>query len=161
MPLHIWSLGSQTRCADLLLILSKPSARKWAYTDSSTLTYTIVSLGTQRGGGILPCKVTNLVNIMPAHTYFTYMLQCLFHHSIFYSLSFTLDRSLCVDWNFTVFNLCSVCLSVVSLWWNPNKLLLSAYFWQMLASAATVVKTMSTSMTTSTWMKSLQNQMNC
>ena len=44
-----------------MLIITKPSTTKWAYTDSSTLS--TISLGTQRGGGggILLGKVTNLV----------------------------------------------------------------------------------------------------
>ena len=43
-----WSLGNQTRCADLLLIITKPSTTKWAYTDSSS--WLTVLLCTQRGG---------------------------------------------------------------------------------------------------------------
>ena len=39
--LYHWSLCNQTRCADLLLVITKPSTRKWAYIDSSTLTYSI------------------------------------------------------------------------------------------------------------------------
>ena len=56
--LYHWSLGNQTRCADLLLIVTKPSTTKWAYTDSSTLTY---SISKHTMVGILPGKVTNLV----------------------------------------------------------------------------------------------------
>ena len=35
------SLGNQTGCADLLLLITKQSTRKWAYTNSSILTHTI------------------------------------------------------------------------------------------------------------------------
>ena len=56
--LYQWSLGNQRRCADLLFIITKPNTTKWAYTDSSTLTYTITS---HTMGGILWRKATNLV----------------------------------------------------------------------------------------------------
>ena len=39
--LYHCSLGKQTSCADLLLMIIKPSTTKWAYTDSGTLTYSI------------------------------------------------------------------------------------------------------------------------
>ena len=42
-PKQFDALGNQTMCADLLL--TKPSTRKWACTDSSTLTTVSVSLG--------------------------------------------------------------------------------------------------------------------
>ena len=41
--LYHWSLGNQTRCADLLLLITKPSTTKWPHTDSSPLTYTVTS----------------------------------------------------------------------------------------------------------------------
>ena len=47
--LYRWSLGNQTRCADLLLIISKLSTTKWAYTDGSSLTYSITRHRTERG----------------------------------------------------------------------------------------------------------------
>ena len=60
--LYHWSLGNQTRCADLLLIITKPSTTKWAYTDSSTLTYSITWHTKMVGRGcILLRKMTNLV----------------------------------------------------------------------------------------------------
>ena len=39
--LYYLSLCNQTRCADLLLLITKPSTTKWAYTDSGTSTYSI------------------------------------------------------------------------------------------------------------------------
>ena len=48
--LYHWSLGNQRRCSDLLFIITKPRTTKWACTDSSTLTYTIIK---QTTGGIL------------------------------------------------------------------------------------------------------------
>ena len=61
--LYQWSLGSQSRCADLLFIITKPSTTKLAYTDSFTLTYTITrhKTGWGWGRGILLCKMTNLI----------------------------------------------------------------------------------------------------
>ena len=53
--LYQWSLGNQTRCADLLLIISKPITTKWAYTDSSTLTYTIIRLTVGGEWGVFCC----------------------------------------------------------------------------------------------------------
>ena len=59
--LHYWPLGNQTRCADILLLVTKPSTTKWAYTDSSTLTYSITG-HTVGGwwwwwwGGVLFCQ---------------------------------------------------------------------------------------------------------
>ena len=51
--LYHLSLGNRTRCADLLLLITKPSTTKWAYSDlytgSSTLTYT-VKIGGEGGG---------------------------------------------------------------------------------------------------------------
>ena len=47
--LYHWSLGNQTKCADLLLLITKRSTTRWAYTDSSTLTYSITKHKT--GGG--------------------------------------------------------------------------------------------------------------
>ena len=56
--LYNWSLCNQTRCADVLLTITKPSTRKWVYTDSSTSTYSItwhhrtqVGIGGGGGGG--------------------------------------------------------------------------------------------------------------
>ena len=61
--LHHRSLCYQTRFVDVLviLLLTKPSTRKWAYTDNITVIK--VSLGTQQvgGGSYLPCKETNLL----------------------------------------------------------------------------------------------------
>ena len=54
--MYHWSLGNQ-RCAGLLFIVTKPSRTKWAYTDSSTLTYAVTR---HTMGGILPGKATNL-----------------------------------------------------------------------------------------------------
>ena len=53
VPLVSW----QSRCTDLLLVITKPSTTKWAYTDSSTLTYAVTR---HTMGGILPGKATNL-----------------------------------------------------------------------------------------------------
>ena len=39
--LYHWSLGNQRKCAGLLFIIPKPCTSKWAYTDSSNLTYTV------------------------------------------------------------------------------------------------------------------------
>ena len=39
--LNHWSHGNQTRCANVLLQITKPSTTNWAYTDSKTLTYGI------------------------------------------------------------------------------------------------------------------------
>ena len=46
----------QSWCTYLLLIITKPSTTKWAYTDSSTLTYTITrhTIG-EKGGGVFCC----------------------------------------------------------------------------------------------------------
>ena len=41
VPLISWQPSNHSRCADLLLIITKPSTRKWAQSDSSTLTYSI------------------------------------------------------------------------------------------------------------------------
>ena len=49
--LHHWSLGSKTRCADLPLIITKPSTSKWAYIESSILTYSITR-NTIQGWGV-------------------------------------------------------------------------------------------------------------
>ena len=54
------------KCADLLFIVTKPSTTKWAYTDSSTLTYTITTHTT--GGyfaaqGDKPC-ITFLLSVV-------------------------------------------------------------------------------------------------
>ena len=49
-------LGNQTGCADLLLLFTKPSTTKSAYTDSITFTR-----HTTAGGDILPRKPTNAV----------------------------------------------------------------------------------------------------
>ena len=43
--LYRWFLGSQSRYADLLFKIAKPSTTKWAYTDSSFLTYTRHTVG--------------------------------------------------------------------------------------------------------------------
>ena len=64
--MYHWSLCTQTRCTELLLIITKPTTTKWAYTDSSTLICSITRHTTERGvggrgGGILPRKATNLV----------------------------------------------------------------------------------------------------
>ena len=56
--LYHCSLGNQSRCADLLLLITKPSTAKWAYTDSSTLSYTITR---NTMASILPHMATNLV----------------------------------------------------------------------------------------------------
>ena len=69
--LYHWSLGNQRKCADLLFIVTKPTATKWAYADSSTLTYTITR-HTTRGGVVIsqgdkPCFRWNL-----AHKYWFY-----------------------------------------------------------------------------------------
>ena len=42
-PLYHWCIGNQTRCADLLLLITEPSTTKWAITDSSTLTHSITT----------------------------------------------------------------------------------------------------------------------
>ena len=60
-------IDNQTRCADLILFVIKPSTTKWAYTESSTLTYSItkhasVCVCVCVGGG-LPRKATNLVSV--------------------------------------------------------------------------------------------------
>ena len=50
----------------LLFLIAKPSTTKWAFTDSSTFTFSITRHTTPAGdggGGILPCKATNLVPI--------------------------------------------------------------------------------------------------
>ena len=52
--LYHWSLGNR-RCADLLCIITKPSTTKWAYTVSSTLTYTITRHTTGLGGWVVFC----------------------------------------------------------------------------------------------------------
>ena len=49
-----WSLGNQNRCTDLLLIITKPSKRKWACADSSTLTYSITQL--RKGLVVVFCR---------------------------------------------------------------------------------------------------------
>ena len=51
--LYNWSLCNQTRCADVLLTITKPSTRKWVYTDSSTSTYSITRhRTTECGSGV-------------------------------------------------------------------------------------------------------------
>ena len=63
--LYHWPLGNQSRCADLLLLITKASTTKWVYTDSSTWLTFAVSLGTQREGEFfffLLNKATNLVS---------------------------------------------------------------------------------------------------
>ena len=61
--LYHWSLGNQTRCVDVLFLINKPSTTNWAYTDSNTLTYSVTRNTTRvGGGGISPCKATNLVS---------------------------------------------------------------------------------------------------
>ena len=54
LPYH-WSFGNQTKCADLLLLITKQSTTKWAYTDSSTLTYSITRHITGGGGVVFCC----------------------------------------------------------------------------------------------------------
>ena len=39
--LYHWSLGDQTRCADLLLLITERSSRKWAFTDRNILGWNI------------------------------------------------------------------------------------------------------------------------
>ena len=55
----IWSLGNQTRCADLILLITTPSTTMWAYTDNRTLTVSIIRY-TMRGyfaaQGDKPCS---------------------------------------------------------------------------------------------------------
>ena len=59
------SLGNQSRCADLLvLLITKPSTPKWACTDSGTLTHSITrhTTGRWEGGyfaaqGDKPCNI--------------------------------------------------------------------------------------------------------
>uniref|UniRef100_UPI003AF64366 hypothetical protein n=1 Tax=Thiolapillus sp. TaxID=2017437 RepID=UPI003AF64366 len=51
---------NQTRCADLILLITKPSTTMWAYTDNITLTYSIIRY-TMRAN--LPRKATNLVRV--------------------------------------------------------------------------------------------------
>ena len=40
--LYLRSLGNQTRCADLLLLIIKPNTTKRAFAESRTLTYSII-----------------------------------------------------------------------------------------------------------------------
>ena len=71
--LYHWSLGNQRKYADLLFIISKPSTRKWAYPNSSTLTCTITR-HTKGGGGYFaeqgnkPCFSSGLI-ICELHHY--------------------------------------------------------------------------------------------
>ena len=58
-------------------MITEPSTTKWAYTDSSTLTYSITRHTT---GGILQCKATNLA------VFFFFLLVCLFFHCYQYGL---------------------------------------------------------------------------
>ena len=68
--LYHWSLGSQTRCADVLLLITKPSATKLAYADSNTLTYSITrhAMRVGMGMGYFVFKATNLVAFGPVAT---------------------------------------------------------------------------------------------
>ena len=50
--LYHWSLDNQTRCVDLLFLITKPSTTKWAYTDSSTFTFRIISINRHTTGGL-------------------------------------------------------------------------------------------------------------
>ena len=81
------SLGNQTRCADLLIIITKASTTKWPYFDSITLIYSITETTTGEGegggggaaggggGSILPHMATNLVLIRGLRTSYTKRLS--------------------------------------------------------------------------------------
>ena len=45
--LYHWSLGNPTRCADVLLLITKPSTAECAYTDSNASTYSVTGHATQ------------------------------------------------------------------------------------------------------------------
>ena len=63
--LHYWTLCHQFRCVHelLVLLITKPTTKSGYNNTDNTLRFK-VSLGIQQGGGggILPCKVTDLVS---------------------------------------------------------------------------------------------------
>ena len=54
--LYHWSLGNQSRCVYVLLLITKPSTTKSTYIDNDTVT---LSSTRRTTFGILPCKATN------------------------------------------------------------------------------------------------------